>query len=61
MSVGCRSFEFENAGFHTIWENDFDSDACKTHQSWSEAEVVCGDTFKVDLAAIPDSDIILGG
>ena len=59
--AGGLDLGFENAGFHTIWANDFDADACKTHQNWSDAEVICGDISKVDIAKIPDSDIILGG
>ena len=59
--AGGLDLGFENAGFHTIWANDFDADACKTHQNWSKAEVVCGDISKIDIATIPDSDIILGG
>ena len=38
-----------------------DANACKTHQNWSKATVVCGDISKVDYAAIPVSDVILGG
>lgn len=52
---------FDNAGFRTIWANDFDKDACKTHQNWSHTEVVCGDISKIDMASIPVSDVILGG
>lgn len=59
--AGGLDLGFEQAGFRTIWANDFDKDACKTHQSWSGAEVVCGDISKIDLCDIPDSDIILGG
>lgn len=59
--AGGLDLGFEQAGFRTIWANDFDADACKTHQSWSNAKVVCGDISKVDIASIPDSDIILGG
>ena len=59
--AGGLDLGFENAGFRTIWANDFDKDACKTHQNWSSAEVVCGDIGKVDISQIPDSDIILGG
>jgi len=59
--AGGLDLGFENAGFHTIWANDFDADACKTHQNWSKAEVVCDDISKVDISKIPDSDIILGG
>lgn len=59
--AGGLDLGFENAGFKTIWANDFDKDACKTHQGWSTAEVVCGDISKVDVESIPDADIILGG
>lgn len=52
---------FDRAGFKTIWANDMDANACKTHQNWSKATVVCGDISKVDYATIPVSDVILGG
>jgi len=59
--AGGLDIGFEQAGFKTIWANDFDKDACKTHQNWSRAKVVCSDIAKVDVTQIPDSDIILGG
>lgn len=59
--AGGLDMGFERAGFRTIWANDFEKDACKTHQNWSRAKVVCGDISKLDIAQIPDSDIILGG
>lgn len=59
--AGGLDLGFEQAGFRTIWANDFDKDACKTHQNWSKAKVVCGDISKIDVSEIPDSDIILGG
>lgn len=52
---------FERAGYKTIWANDFDQDACKTHQNWSGAEIVCEDISKIDMSKIPVSDVILGG
>lgn len=52
---------FERAGFRTIWANDFEPDACKTHEKWSTAKVVCADVAKVDVSKIPDADIMLGG
>ena len=52
---------FDRAGFKSIWANDFDADACKTHQSWSKTNVVCGDISKIDYSTIPVSDVILGG
>ena len=59
--AGGLDLGFDRAGFKTIWANDFDADACKTHQNWSNAEVVCGDISKVDMSKIPVSDVILGG
>lgn len=59
--AGGLDLGFDRAGFKTIWANDFDKDACKTHKNWSNAEVVCGDIGKVDLNDIPNTDIILGG
>ncbi len=59
--AGGLDLGFDKAGFRTVWANDFDADACKTHQNWSNAEIVCGDISKVDVETIPDSDVILGG
>lgn len=59
--AGGLDIGFERAGFHTIWANDFNSDACKTHEKWSGATVVCGDIGKISSREIPDSDILLGG
>lgn len=59
--AGGLDMGFDRAGFRTIWANDFDADACKTHQNWSKANVVCGDISKVDYSTIPVSDVILGG
>lgn len=59
--AGGLDMGFERAGFKTIWANDFAPDACKTHENWSTARVVCGDVAKVDASEIPDADIMLGG
>ncbi len=59
--AGGLDMGFERAGFRTIWANDFEPDACKTHEKWSTAKVVCADVAKVDVSKIPDADIILGG
>lgn len=59
--AGGLDMGFERAGFRTVWANDFESDACKTHENWSTAKVVCSDVTKVDAADIPDADIMLGG
>lgn len=59
--AGGLDMGFERAGFRTIWANDFDPDACKTHERWSSAKVVCGDIAKVNADDVPDADIMLGG
>lgn len=59
--AGGLDIGFDRAGFKTIWANDFEPDACKTYESWSDAEVVCGDIGKVDAKDIPKVDILLGG
>ena len=59
--AGGLDMGFERAGFRTIWANDFESDACKTHENWSTAKVVCGDIAKVDEKDVPDADVMLGG
>jgi DNA-methyltransferase (dcm) len=59
--AGGLDLGFDKAGFKTVWANDYDKDACKTHQSWSNTQVVCGDISKIDMSTIPVSDVILGG
>lgn len=59
--AGGLDMGFDRSGFKTIWANDFNADACKTHEKWSNAKVVCSDIAKVDASAIPDADIMLGG
>ena len=60
--AGGLDIGFEQAGFKTIWANDFEPSACETYKKWnSEADVVCGDISKIDMSKIPQTDIILGG
>lgn len=59
--AGGLDMGFHRAGFKTLWANDSDIDACKTHQAWSNAKVVCGDISKVDMTMIPVTDVVLGG
>ena len=59
--AGGLDIGFKNAGFRTIWANDFDHDACETHKLWSNAVVVESDIGKVDFSSVPYSDIISGG
>lgn len=59
--AGGLDMGFDRAGFKTIWANDFEPDACKTHEKWSTAEVICGDVSKIKEEDIPSADIMLGG
>lgn len=59
--AGGLDLGFDRAGYKTIWANDFDEDACKTHRNWSNTTVVCKDISKVDYSSIPVSDVVLGG
>ncbi len=47
--AGGLDIGFEQAGFKTIWANDFDKDACITHQNWSKAEVVCDEGWQISM------------
>ena len=55
--AGGLDIGLEQAGFHTVWANDFNHDACETHRLWSNATVVEGDIGRVDYDTIPDCDI----
>ena len=59
--AGGLDMGFERQGFQTVWANDFDKDACETHESWSDAEVVQGDIGQVDFNSIPKTPFIIGG
>ena len=59
--AGGLDLGFAKAGFHTIWANDFNEDACETFRRWSDAAVVCGDVSAIDASEIPNADIMLGG
>lgn len=59
--AGGLDIGFEKQGFKTIWANDVNEDACITHKSWSDAEIVCGDIGGLKFDNIPKSDVILGG
>lgn len=59
--AGGLDMGFDHMGFKTLWANDFDKDACKTHRAWSGATVICGDIAEVNPGTVPDCDIMLGG
>lgn len=55
--AGGLDIGLEQAGFKTIWANDFAHDACETHKLWSDAVVIEGDIGKIDFDTIPNCDI----
>ncbi len=59
--AGGLDMGFHRAGFKTLWANDIDADACKTHHAWSHSTVVCDDISKIDMSQIPVTDVMLGG
>lgn len=59
--AGGLDIGFHQAGFRTVWANDFNADACETFRKWSGADVVCGDVGKVDAGTVPHTDVMLGG
>ena len=59
--AGGLDMGFSHAGFRTVWANDSDKNACKTHHRWSKSTVVCQDISKIDINDIPAADVILGG
>lgn len=59
--AGGLDMGFENNGFHTVWANDIDANACATHRTWSMADVIQGDISKIPFSSIPSTQIILGG
>ena len=60
--AGGLDIGFEQAGFQTVWANDFNKDACATFSKWNPtATVAVGDIGKVDFTSIPKADVIAGG
>lgn len=59
--AGGLDLGFERAGFKTVWANDILPEACETHSRWSDAEVVCADIKKIDVADIPRAKVVVGG
>lgn len=59
--VGGIDLGFEQAGFETIWANEFDPAPCETFRLNSKAELVEGDVRKIPASEIPDFDVMLAG
>lgn len=64
---GCGGMDlgFENAGFHTVWANDFQPDAARTYEAnFGPGIMHLGDIREIDPfkdATIPDAKVVTGG
>lgn len=60
---GCGGMDlgFIWSGYEIIWANDIDRDACATYKLNIGNHIVEGDIANIDLALLPDCDVILGG
>jgi DNA (cytosine-5)-methyltransferase 1 len=60
--VGGVRLGFENAGFKTVFANDFDKNCKRTYDlNFNDPKLFVEDIWKVDINNIPEFDILLGG
>lgn len=62
--AGCGGLDlgFEQAGFHIVWANEFDTAVRKTYiKNHPNTKFVLGDINKIKPEEIPDSDGFIGG
>ncbi|HHV36600.1 MAG TPA: DNA cytosine methyltransferase [Candidatus Cloacimonetes bacterium] len=60
--AGGLDLGFEQAGFKTIWANEFDQSIWDTFQfNFPDTTLVTNSIVNVDSASIPDADGIIGG
>jgi len=60
--VGGIRLGFENAGFITVFANDFDKNCKLTYDlNFNEPKLNTEDVWKLDINKLPDFDILLGG
>ncbi|MFA5382377.1 MAG: DNA cytosine methyltransferase [Candidatus Micrarchaeia archaeon] len=60
--VGGIRLGFENAGFETVFANDFDKSCKETYDlNFSEPKLNTEDIWKLDIDNLPEFDILLGG
>lgn len=60
---GCGGLDkgFVDAGYEVVWANDFDKYAVQTYQANFGNHIVLGDINSVDIATLPNFDILIGG
>lgn len=60
--VGGIDIAFAQAGFETVWANEFDSEACKTFRNnFPNIELIESDIRNISASEIPDFDILTAG
>lgn len=49
------------AGNEVVWANDIDKNAVETYSANIGNHIVCEDIKNIDIATIPDADVVVGG
>lgn len=59
--AGGLDLGFKMAGHEIVWANDNFPEAVETYKKNLGNHIVCEDIYKIDVAKIPDCDIVIGG
>lgn len=59
--AGGLDLGFKLSGHKILWANDIDSDAVETYKHNVDEHIICKDIKDIDVATIPDCDLIVGG
>ena len=60
--IGGIRMAFDNAGFKTVFSNDFDKTCKATYDlNFEEPKLLIKDIWKVEIKDLPEFDILLGG
>ena len=60
--IGGIDLAFEQAGFHVLWANEIDKNACKTYRyNFPETTLYEGDVRALDFAKLPCVDVLAAG
>ena len=61
LDLGLELANNPKLKFETIWSNDFNDNACATHDKNFSNKAVHGDIWDIDVNDIPASNIVIGG
>ena len=60
--IGGIELGFEQAGFHTVWANEIDKDACITYRyNFPNVKLLEGDIRCIDVSALEYADVLTAG